>query len=327
MPKISIITTAYKHEKFIAQTIDSILNQSFSDWELLIGDDSPDNATWQIIEQYTKKYPDKIRAWHHSPNKGIVDNMNFLIKHIAPETHYVSFLEGDDMYTPDNLEKKMSVFKEMQSLDIIYTDFLQINEKSILKSRNYFLFTLKNKSRFLPRGMSRLSVVNLLGNGNPIQSFGSVIITKKVIDDFFPVDLAELGTSMFGPFDYFLWLKIFPGKEVFHLDKPLFLYRVHSGNFVKNINVMLEQSQQLFSIIRRDYFRDRNVTCICDDFINECRMLKAFSDGDMKKFRSFFFMSWRYNLKRRWFVRVMMYIGSYIPKKGRDAMRKLYSLI
>jgi glycosyltransferase involved in cell wall biosynthesis len=93
MPKVSIITTTYKHEQFIAHTIDSILSQSFTDWELLIGDDSPDDATWKVIETYTKKYPDKIHAWHHTPNKGIVDNTNFLLSQIAHDSEYVAFLE------------------------------------------------------------------------------------------------------------------------------------------------------------------------------------------------------------------------------------------
>jgi glycosyltransferase involved in cell wall biosynthesis len=69
MPKVSIITTTYKHEKFVQDTIESLLAQTFTDWELLIGDDSPDDATWKIIEHYTEKYPNKIKGWHHSPNK------------------------------------------------------------------------------------------------------------------------------------------------------------------------------------------------------------------------------------------------------------------
>jgi len=93
MPKISIITTTYKHQDFIAQTIESVLAQTYTDWELLIGDDSPDNATWDIIQKYVDKYPDKIKAWHHSPNKGIVDNMNFLIEEASDESDYISFLE------------------------------------------------------------------------------------------------------------------------------------------------------------------------------------------------------------------------------------------
>jgi glycosyltransferase involved in cell wall biosynthesis len=69
MPKISIITTTYCHQDFIAYTIESILKQTYTDRELLIGDDSPDDATWNVIQEYVKKHPDKIKARHHTPNK------------------------------------------------------------------------------------------------------------------------------------------------------------------------------------------------------------------------------------------------------------------
>jgi glycosyltransferase involved in cell wall biosynthesis len=112
MTHISIITTTYKHQKFIARTIESVLLQTHTDRELLIGDDSPDDATREIIQHYVVKYPDKIKARHHTPNKGIVDNMNFLIEKISTNSQYVAFLEGDDMYTPDNLEKKLQIFTQ-----------------------------------------------------------------------------------------------------------------------------------------------------------------------------------------------------------------------
>jgi glycosyltransferase involved in cell wall biosynthesis len=122
MTKISIITTTYKHQDFIAQTIDSILAQTFTDWELLIGDDSPDNATWDIIEKYTQKYPNKIRAWHHSPNKGIIDNMNSLLVQTSPESEYIAFLEGDDIYLPENLEKKLKIFEQYPEVALVYNN-------------------------------------------------------------------------------------------------------------------------------------------------------------------------------------------------------------
>lgn len=111
MPLISIIHTTYRQEKFTRSALDSILAQTFNDWEILIGDDSPDNVTWEIVQEYVAQYPAKIRAWHHYPNKGLAENMKFLLKQVNPESEYISFLEGDDMYAPDNLEEKMKIFE------------------------------------------------------------------------------------------------------------------------------------------------------------------------------------------------------------------------
>lgn len=67
MPKISIITTTYKHEKFIAQAIESVLHQSFTDWELLIGDDNSPDSTFDIVQSFARS-DSRIRAWKHQEN-------------------------------------------------------------------------------------------------------------------------------------------------------------------------------------------------------------------------------------------------------------------
>jgi len=137
MPKISIITTTYKHEKFIAKTIDSVLGQSFVDWELLIGDDSPDNATWNIIQEYVVKYPNKIKAWHHFPNKGIVHNMNFLMQQISRDSSYIAFLEGDDIYMSDHLERKIDIWKKYPELGLVYNELSTIDENGNIIEKKF----------------------------------------------------------------------------------------------------------------------------------------------------------------------------------------------
>lgn len=128
MPKVSIITTTYKHEKFIRDTIESVCAQNFTDWELLIGDDSPDDASWKTIEQYTQRYPEKIRAWHHAPSKGIVGNMNFLLSQVSENSKYIAFLEGDDIYAPDNLAKKLQLWDIYPSLGLVYNELSTIDD-------------------------------------------------------------------------------------------------------------------------------------------------------------------------------------------------------
>ena len=138
MPKISIITTVYKHQDFIAETIESILSQTFTDWELLIWDDSPDDLTWNIIQTYVKKYPDKIKAWYNNPNKWIVGNMNFLLKNVSVDSEYVAFLEWDDLYAKDNLEEKLKIFEKHTEVWMVYNNLDFIDEKWSILEKNYF---------------------------------------------------------------------------------------------------------------------------------------------------------------------------------------------
>lgn len=134
MPKISIITTTYKHEKFIAAMIDSVLSQSFTDWELLIGDDnSPDN-TYCIIQEYTKKDP-RIKSWKQEKNTGIVGNMNFILSKVNTESEYVTFLEGDDMYSPENLMEKFRIFRKYDNIDFFWSDWHKMDAEDNITPR------------------------------------------------------------------------------------------------------------------------------------------------------------------------------------------------
>jgi glycosyltransferase involved in cell wall biosynthesis len=93
MPHISIITTTYNHSDYIAHTIESVLSQTYTDWTMYIGDDSPDTRTWDIIQQYAAKYPTKIKAYRSIPSLGIVGNMNMLLSKVPDNSTYISFLE------------------------------------------------------------------------------------------------------------------------------------------------------------------------------------------------------------------------------------------
>ena len=66
---VSVIITCYNHKDYIKDTINSIISQTYSDWEILIGDDSPNDDCQYIINEFVSKYPNKIHFWHNTPSK------------------------------------------------------------------------------------------------------------------------------------------------------------------------------------------------------------------------------------------------------------------
>jgi glycosyltransferase involved in cell wall biosynthesis len=100
MPHISIITTTYNHSDYIAHTIESVLSQTFDNWTMYIGDDSPDTRTWDIIATYVEKYPDKIKAYRNIPSLGIVGNMNRLLEHAVHSTYLTTNPSPSEKGTP-----------------------------------------------------------------------------------------------------------------------------------------------------------------------------------------------------------------------------------
>jgi glycosyltransferase involved in cell wall biosynthesis len=235
MPKVSIITTTYKHERFISQTIESILNQSFTDWELLIGDDSPDDATGDIIQEYVRKYPDKIRVWQHFPNKGIVGNMNFLLSQISEESQYISFLEGDDLYTRNYLEEKMRVWTLYPDLWLVYNELSIIDDVwDILehrfiwpRTRKWYKNETNTIGRFLTSDMVCFSYSTLM-----VKRYDGICIRDLGRDDL-------MGSET----DF--WLQIASRSPIYGIEEPLTFYRKHSWNTSKDLSISIGHYEYL----------------------------------------------------------------------------------
>ena len=225
MPKISIITTTYKHSDFITHTIDSVLAQTYTDRELLIWDDSPDDATRDIISSYTSRYPDKIKARHHIPNKWIVDNMNFLISQSSYESEYLSFLEWDDMYTPDNLQQKIHIFEHYPEVKLVYSDlsFIDKNNNTILRS----FFDYRN-IRFYQNEI--ISIDDFVSaKAWPIASRSTGMIKKDILE-IISISSLQPDNKTYSVSDYDLYFQIATKYPVYGIETPLTQYRRHSNN-------------------------------------------------------------------------------------------------
>ena len=98
--KISVIISAYNHEKFIAKAIESVLNQSFTDLELLITDDNSTDRTAEIINKYQDS---RLIFYKNTQNFGMVINTNNSIKKARGE--YIAILNSDDFWEPNKLQK------------------------------------------------------------------------------------------------------------------------------------------------------------------------------------------------------------------------------
>lgn len=125
MTKISIIVPVYKAEKFIRRCIDSILSQSYPNWELLLVDDgSPDNSG-AICDEYELK-DERIRVFHKQ-NGGVSSARNFALDRISGE--YITFVDSDDWITRDCLHTCIETVENL-NLDLLQFGFNKINANS-----------------------------------------------------------------------------------------------------------------------------------------------------------------------------------------------------
>ena len=202
--KISVIMAAYNSERTIAESIDSILNQTFSDWELIICDDGSTDETFQIIQAYAAKYPDKIIAIQNEQNSKLPYSLNHCLKYAKGE--YVARMDADDRSYPDRLEKQYAYLQAHPEVDVVGTGMTCFNDNSI------------TGERLPPRNPS----AGILGLGVPF--FHATIMMKKAVYD-------ALGGYSLKPHvlrceDVDLWIRFF-AKDFrgANLQAPLYYVR------------------------------------------------------------------------------------------------------
>ena len=122
--KHSVIVITYNQEHLLPTALDSLFRQSVLPYEVIIGDDCSTDGTWDVIQEYYKKYPDIVRPIRNQHNMGIFQNLNYLKK--KPTGDVVSFLSGDDWYEDGIFEAFNDAIAE-NHIDIKKDNFLLIS--------------------------------------------------------------------------------------------------------------------------------------------------------------------------------------------------------
>ncbi|MEW4922393.1 glycosyltransferase family 2 protein [Algibacter sp. 2305UL17-15] len=123
--KVSIITATYNSGCFIAETIQSVLNQSHTNWELLIIDDASTDNTFQIVNAFSKANS-KIKVFQNTVNEGAAITRNKGVK--AAEGDYIAFLDADDLWKPNKLEKQLD-FMMKHNCDVSFSSYDLMDEE------------------------------------------------------------------------------------------------------------------------------------------------------------------------------------------------------
>ena len=179
--KVSIITPSFNSKKFISQTIESVLNQTYRNWEMIIVDDvSPDNSN-EIIEEYTQK-DSRIKLIKLEQNSGPAVARNRAIE--EAKGRFIAFLDADDLWHKEKLEKQLTF---MEQNDVAFT----FSSYDLIDEDGNALGTFKTKEQ--------VSYNDLLKT-NPIGCLTAIYDTEKLGKVYMPNILKRQ--------DYGLWLKI-----------------------------------------------------------------------------------------------------------------------
>lgn len=227
-PRISVIIPCYNSEKFIKETMDSVLSQTYRDFEVIVIDDGSKDKTREIIQSFD----DERIKYYYKKNGGMADARNEGIK-LAKGEH-IAFLDHDDIWFSDKLELQLSEIEKSECIGIVYSGYIEINDKHIIL----------RESRPLRKGMI---LKNLLIEGNIVGTPSCVIVRKRVLDK-----VGVFNPSLSISADWDLWIRIAKFYQVSFVDKVLLKYRVHENSAHKNLILYEKDSLAVLC----SYFKD-----------------------------------------------------------------------
>jgi glycosyltransferase involved in cell wall biosynthesis len=128
--KVSVCMITYNHEAFISEAIESVLMQQTDfEYELVIGEDCSTDRTREIVVEYAKKYPDRIRLLLHEQNMGLMGKKNLVATYRACRGMYIALLEGDDYWTdPLKLQKQVDYMESHRDCALCFHNVLMVHD-------------------------------------------------------------------------------------------------------------------------------------------------------------------------------------------------------
>ena len=127
--KVSVIMASYNGEKYISDAIQSLLDQTFQDWELVVCDDCSTDNTYQILKGYAEKYPDKFQVLHNEKNLRLAASLNRCIEYARGE--YIARMDDDDISLPERLEKEVKYLDEHPYVSFVSANIQLFDEDGI----------------------------------------------------------------------------------------------------------------------------------------------------------------------------------------------------
>jgi glycosyltransferase involved in cell wall biosynthesis len=259
-PLVSIIIPAYNAGKYITETIDSVIEQTYINWELIIVNDGSADNTLSIIENYSAK--DKRIAFISKQNTGVSDTRNTGIERAKGE--FIAFLDADDVWLPSNLEMKVRLLEENGSIDYVFSNMLQADQN------------LQNRT-LAPVGKdANIFEDLLLWNGEVIPGpCSNLVIRKKCLDSGIRFD-----TSLTTIADQNFTVQLAEKHKGKLINEALWIYRIIPGSMSKSLTVMEKDSLTTYAIYKeKKYFRSNPFRKKC--FVNMYLILSGswFRDG------------------------------------------------
>lgn len=292
MPKVSINLCVYNGENYLREALESIVAQTYKDWELVIINDGSTDSTESIIKEYINKgYP---IIYHYQKNHGLGYSRNEAFKRSQGE--FIAFIDHDDLWLPEKLSKQVLTFENNPEVGFLYSNFFMMDQE---KGKKYLAYRKLQPSGFVFEHFLHRYSVGIL----------TVLIRKKVFDklnEFFDCKLKLTE-------EYDVFMRILFYAVALYMPEPLADYRIHSN--MSSLRCMTNYPDEMEYVAEKLKMLDKNGPLKYAKAFKEHKVqLEYFkakikmAQGDLKKARSHLAS---YKLSNYKFF--ILYCASYLP--------------
>lgn len=220
-PIISVVTPTYNRADFLPYAVESVLAQTFSDFELLVVDDGSTDSTRHLMERYTD---DPRVRYFYQPNHGQSVARNRGLKEARGE--YICFLDSDNAWFPDKLEKSLNAFRENPAVDVVYGDYVEIDKAGAELGIN----RMKRHSGHITPELLKDNFV----------SMNTTMTRRECFSEMGGFDVADRLAE-----DYGLWLRLSTRYRFYYLPEVLGYYRVMDDQISSDKASRLDANERL----------------------------------------------------------------------------------
>ncbi len=222
---VDIVMAVYNGERYLAEQIDSILQQSYRDIRLYIRDDGSADRSAQIIDSYAQRCPERVIAVRDTQTAGSAcRNFMLLLQHTTAD--YVMFSDQDDVWLPDKVRHSLEQMEEIEQRIgadkpvLVFGSYRPVDEH---------LNAIHDRAGDRQEAAYKLAFSNLL-----VQNYvnGNLMMANRTL-------VRQMGTYADGILMHDWWAALLAagGGEIRHIDEEMLLYRQHAGNVVGSKNI------------------------------------------------------------------------------------------
>lgn len=287
-PLVSVIVPCYNHARFLIECLESIRNQTYSNYELIIIDDASSDNSVELIEQWIAAQRLSCRFVKHEINQGICKSLNHGLSHATGK--YICCIASDDVMMPDRLAHQVAIMEALpEKVGVLYGNAYIINERGDIQTETVIERAIRDRGLLcIPEG----NIYRILWNGNFVQAC-TTMVRRQCYEK-----IGNYDESLFYE-DYDMWLRISREFDFAYNPHIVGKYRIVATSitntsrgrmddtkekmFFKHLNSLPDGELKQFIEIKHSEFQAERYYRENREERNAC-LLKAFRMGRDTKF-------------------------------------------